>query len=1167
MTPSTAGSAVHVPVMHRAVSLLMTASLLAGTLLTVLVAPVSAMQPPPATCGVRPIDLVLIIDRSGSMNTSEGAHTRLGWAKQAAIGLVNDLNANGGVAGGGIHRIGISSFGGTTASRNVALSDAKDADFIGIAINAISATGGTPFKTGMAEGAANMSGGARAMHGGVAVTHVTIFLSDGNPDPDSYTPTAGETTSYLSVTDTAYAVAIGADGGDLGSGGTGVSYALMRTIAKPGYVNAGSPGAFRSVTSGSGLPALFDEIYEEIACPTGTLEVVKNLVPNNDPGRFDLWIGSELLADEAGHNGTTGATNLIAGTYSVAETADGETSLANYTSSISCVNTASQNAPVAATAGQAGWSVPVAGDSAVKCTITNTRKSGTLTVTKIVTNDNGGTAACGAFGFKVNGGSTIPFEADCTNVLTLPTGSYSVVEPAAAGYATSYASCNQVAVTDGGNATCTITNNDQPGTLVVNKVLSTDDGSNATCDDFGFKVNNGNAIGFEADCSNSMTVNAGSYSVVETSAAGFVTSYQNCSGLSVPNGGSATCTITNDDQPATLVVVKEIEGGSRNCDDFSFAVNGGAPTAFDHDCTNEISVDAGSYSVIESSASGYDTQYANCSRVAIGNGGSATCTITNTRHTGNLTVVKDLEPNADPGRFNLRVDGVVKASNVGDGGSTGSLNLETGTYEVSETAASGTSLANYASSIECRASGGEGAVIASGPGKGPLAVNVTNGAHVLCTVSNTRVTVAIDKSSDHGNNAAVQPGETIAFKLKVTVNSGSATDVVVTDELPDGLSYVPNSADPAAGFSVAGQVLMWNAGTLGKGAHSFEYKAKVDSNASGTLKNLGCVDADQNDDVVCDQTTSRVQRISVDKTNGSPVAVVPGSIVDFTLTLDVANGPVSDATIVDQLPDGLAGVTDVSNGGTYDATTNQITWNLADVEDDATLTYKAVVNATATAGSYTNVATITDGPCVGGGCEDDSTVVVRVPTLTVDKVASTELITISGPNSAPVAAPSIVTWTISWTLTDGPVTNAVITDDLPNGLVFLDASDGGTFADGTVSWTFTTLSSSGSVTFRTTIDPTSISRTGPTVNVAVIDSDETEPAEGQDSIGVSVEAPPLGGNPTPTPAPLLPDTAMDAMEGDTMVVVPLVMLTGLMIGPLGALTLAAARGGSRSRRR
>ncbi len=68
--------------------------------------------------------------------------------------------------------------------------------------------------------------------------------------------------------------------------------------------------------------------------------------------------------------------------------------------------------------------------------------------------------------------------------------------------------------------------------------------------------------------------------------------------------------------------------------------------------------------------------------------------------------------------------------------------------------------------------------------------------------------------------------------------------------------------------------------------------------------------------------------------------------------------------------------------------------------------------------------------------------IVRVPTLVLDKVASTELITITGPNDAMVASPSVVTWTLTYTLANGPVTNAVITDEIPVGFEFLDASDG-----------------------------------------------------------------------------------------------------------------------------
>ena len=54
----------------------------------------------------------------------------------------------------------------------------------------------------------------------------------------------------------------------------------------------------------------------------------------------------------------------------------------------------------------------------------------------------------------------------------------------------------------------------------------------------------------------------------------------------------------------------------------------------------------------------------------------------------------------------------------------------------------------------------------------------------------------------------------------------------------------------------------------------------------------------------------------------------------------------------------------ISDGGIYDAAANTITWTLTNVADNETLTYRAVVSATATAGSLTNVATITDGPCV-----------------------------------------------------------------------------------------------------------------------------------------------------------------------------------------------------------
>jgi hypothetical protein len=193
----------------------------------------------------------------------------------------------------------------------------------------------------------------------------------------------------------------------------------------------------------------------------------------------------------------------------------------------------------------------------------------------------------------------------------------------------------------------------------------------------------------------------------------------------------------------------------------------------------------------------------------------------------------------------------------------------------------------------------------------------------------------------------------------------------------------------------------------------------------------------------------------------------------------------------------------------------------------------------------------------------DAEIDVRCPELVLDKEADAEVITISGEADDLVADPAIVTWTLTYTLTDGPVTNAVITDAVPAGFVFLDASDGGQLVDGVVTWTFATLTESGSVTFRTTVDPETISRVAPTVNVAVIDSDETEPDEGTDSVTVTVEAPPLGGN--PTPKPVLPNTAAAIGINGEPVTVPVELLVAFFIGSLGALALANVKARSRHR--
>ena len=104
---------------------------------------------------------------------------------------------------------------------------------------------------------------------------------------------------------------------------------------------------------------------------TGTIKVVKSLIPATDAGRFDLMVGQDVVADGAGDAGQ-GSKTVQPGTYMVSEAGD-NTELAGYLSSVACDNDV--------TAVGTSAEVTVDSDETVTCTITNTRKAD-LTVTK-----------------------------------------------------------------------------------------------------------------------------------------------------------------------------------------------------------------------------------------------------------------------------------------------------------------------------------------------------------------------------------------------------------------------------------------------------------------------------------------------------------------------------------------------------------------------------------------------------------------------------------------------------------------------------------------------------------------------------------------------------------------------------------------------------------------
>jgi hypothetical protein len=94
-----------------------------------------------------------------------------------------------------------------------------------------------------------------------------------------------------------------------------------------------------------------------------------------------------------------------------------------------------------------------------------------------------------------------------------------------------------------------------------------------------------------------------------------------------------------------------------------------------------------------------------------------------------LRVVKTLLPSADPGRFNMLVDGVVRVAGVGNGGGA-TFSVSAGSHTVSESGAGGTNLSNYSTTIggDCASNG---------------SVNLTYGNSKICTLTNTATTALL----------------------------------------------------------------------------------------------------------------------------------------------------------------------------------------------------------------------------------------------------------------------------------------------------------------------------------------------------------------------------------------------------------------------------------------
>jgi hypothetical protein len=243
--------------------------------------PAASLAGQPATSYQRPLDVVFIIDRSGSMDevtpnpdapVVPGVNnTRLGWANDAANNLVSALEAAGGVGAGGVHQVGLVTYGAGGATTDLALGASPGAS-VHAAIDVwdgFDGNGNTPLKQAMAAAVATMTSGGRTEVEGVSVMRVFILLSDGRPNPDpGARPNAADIAAYLGAADQAFSIAIGAIGGD--GPERAPDLALMQSLASP-------PGNYSHLVDAASLPNLFAGMAEQLVY--GDIQIQLNATP------------------------------------------------------------------------------------------------------------------------------------------------------------------------------------------------------------------------------------------------------------------------------------------------------------------------------------------------------------------------------------------------------------------------------------------------------------------------------------------------------------------------------------------------------------------------------------------------------------------------------------------------------------------------------------------------------------------------------------------------------------------------------------------------------------------------------------------------------------------------------------------------------------------------
>ena len=375
----------------------------------------------------------------------------------------------------------------------------------------------------------------------------------------------------------------------------------------------------------------------------------------------------------------------------------------------------------------------------------------------------------------------------------------------------------------------------------------------------------------------------------------------------------------------------------------------------------------------------------------------------------------------------------------------------------------------------------------------------SDGASVVVNCPDIKVT----KTPDGGK---INAGDTATFSIKVeNLGPGTATDVVLTDNLPAGQHWTEDEADCSISGADGSQVLTCNVGTLAADASkTYSVSAVTDATDCGDINNTASATA----------TNEPSDKLGNNSDNGS-IAVLCAQI-DITKTAD--NGTVNAG-------DQIGFTITVANNGTGTAYTvsasdtlnadftwtlvapvtgwtlvgNQLSYTAASLAAGASSSVHVVATSTAAdCGVVDNTASVTAGN--DGSDQASASVTINCPDVTVTKTAV----------ASPVNAGDPIAFDITVTnLGPGTAYDVTLTDTLPAGISWTENSDACSITAGVLTCNFGDLAKDGTASVRVsgTTAPVNCGTIPNTATVAASNEAAVNTGNNSDDASVVVSCP------------------------------------------------------------